>query len=118
MSFKNKVPLQQRIDESNRILSKYPDRVPIIIDCDKELDKLVKKRKFLAPRDISISHLAHIVRGRIQIESSSAMFMFCDNKLVSGQAIIGNIYDEYLKNRRTEGDKFLYITVAKETVFG
>lgn len=119
MSFKNKLTLQQRIDESNRILSKYPDRVPIIIECDKELDKLIKKRKFLAPRDISISHLSHIVRDRISIESSCAIFMFCDEKLISGQTIIGNVYDEYLtKRRKIDDDKFLYISLAKENVFG
>ena len=57
-SYKEEFSLDQRSSESNRILAKYPDRVPIIIECkNKELNGLIHKKKFLVPSEISVSYL-------------------------------------------------------------
>jgi len=121
-SFKKEFSLDQRISESNRILSKYPDRVPIIIDCnDTDLSNLIKKKKFLVPRDISVSYLLSIIRNRITIPSTKALFIFYENKILSSQSIIGEIYEQDRErkfNGPEQSDKFLYITIAYENTFG
>ena len=121
-SFKKEFSLDQRISESNRILAKYPDRVPVIIECnDKELSSLIKKKKFLVPRDISVSYLLGIIRGRVSIPSNKALFIFHDSRMLSSLSIIGEIYEqdrEYKFNSPEQYDKFLYINIAYESTFG
>lgn len=119
MSYKNQTSLEDRINESNRVLSKYPDRIPIIIECtNSELFKLIKKRKFLVPRDIIVLTLIQIIRDKICVESSKSIIMFHENKLLCGQSDLGAMYDSYMHEKKYDGDKFLYITLAYESTFG
>ena len=120
-SFKKDFTLAQRISESTRILAKYPDRIPIIIEYnDAELLKIIKKRKFLVPHDVSVSYLIHIIRNKIKIDSSKAIFMFYENILLNSTSMIGELYEKYKKNNKEyiKGDKFFYITLSYENTFG
>ena len=120
--YKEEVSLSTRIGESNRVLSKYIDKVPVIIECDRELDSIIKKRKFLVPKDVSVSYLISIVRSKGNLDSKKAVFIFCDNQLVQGQSMIGEIYDRYINNiinsKNFDGDKFLYLHLSCENAFG
>jgi hypothetical protein len=120
--YKDEVSLSTRISESNRVLSKYIDRIPVIIDCDRELDTIVKKRKFLVPREVSASYLITLIRSKGNLDSKKAIFIFCDNKLIQGQTMIGEIYDKYMENlinsKKFDGDKFLYFYISCENTFG
>lgn len=119
MSYKNQTSLEDRRNESNRVLARYPDRIPVIIECtNSELSKLIKKRKFLIPRDIIVSTLIQIIRGKITIESSKAIIMFHENKLLSAQSDLGGLYENYINETEHEGDRFLYITLSYESTFG
>jgi GABA(A) receptor-associated protein len=129
--FKNKIfinknmaaNLKNEISESNRILSKFPDRIPIIVNYkDDKMTNMLKKNKFLVPTDISASSLLiHIRNNMKKQDSTKALFLFCDNKLVSGTECINKIYEEYkIKNNlnTSNSNKFLYITLAGESTFG
>jgi GABA(A) receptor-associated protein len=120
--YKDEVSLSTRISESNRILAKYIDKIPVIIDCDKELDAVVKKRKFLVPRDVSASYLISLIRSKLNLNSKKAIFIFCNNTLIHGQTIIGEIYDKYIEDlmftQTFEGDRFLYFYLSCENTFG
>jgi hypothetical protein len=120
--YKDQVALSTRISESDRILSKYIDKIPVIIDCDKELDAIIIKRKFLVPRDVSASYLITLIRSKTKIDSKKAIFIFCNNTLIQGQTMIGEIYDNYIKNLKAsknfDGDKFLYLYISCENTFG
>ena len=37
MNFKNKYTLRQRVDESNKVLLKYKDKVPVICEKDNRI---------------------------------------------------------------------------------
>lgn len=115
-SYKNSVALEKRISESNRIITKYPNHIPVIIDCDKELSKLIKKKKYLVPFDSQISYLLTIVRTKISIGKEKALFMFYNNSLVCPNDMIGDIYN---KNKLfSNDDKFLYFYLTLENTFG
>lgn len=111
-----------RASESNRILSKFPDRIPIIIKTkDKNISELLIKNKFLSPSYISVSTLLFTIRQHINCNSSKALFLFCDNILISGSEIISTIYEKYkIKNKLfdTDSDKFLYLELSFENTFG
>jgi len=121
-AFRKEFTLEQRIQDSNAILSKHPDKVPVIIDSkDQQLLQLIKKRKFLVPKDISASYLLITIRNKIKLNSSKALFMFTDDSMINGTSIIGEIYENYKDRNKLHGigqDKFFYITIAYETTFG
>lgn len=118
---RTKIDLEKRAGESNRILSKFPDKIPIIVESsDKELIKQMKKNKFLSPYDISVSHFMYSIRRQLNLNASQALFLFCDGSLINGTSLMGKIYEDYKSknNIKENSDKFLYVQVSKENTFG
>ena len=56
--FKNKISLEDRKRQSNSIMEKYPNRLPIICNVSKKLPNL-DKHKYLIPCDCFNLHLFH-----------------------------------------------------------
>ena len=75
--------LQQRKDESSKILKKFTNKLPIVIsegDNSIELDK----HKYLVPRDLTIAQLLYVVRQRSQtISSEKALYLSIKNTINS-----------------------------------
>jgi len=107
--------LSYRIAESERISSKHPGYIPVIILNDK---LKIKKKKFLVPKDVSASYLLIAIRKHIELDSSQAIFMFCDNVLISGNHMMYDIYNRHVISKKNNGDLFLYITISCENTFG
>lgn len=120
MSFKRNT--NETIYESNRILSKFPDRVPIIVETnDESIRKSLKKNKFLVPYDITVSYILIAIRKQMKANNSSnAVFVFCDNILLNSNDMIYEIYNDYkIRNNIGKNDnKFLYVTIRNEQTFG
>lgn len=114
-TFKQEFPFDKRLEESCRILIKYPDRRPII--CEKAPNQKdlpnIDKKKYLVPYDLSMGQFIYVIRKRINLRPEEAIFLFVNNQIISGTSIIGQIYD-YGK----DPDGFLYIQYSKENVFG
>jgi len=112
-SFQN-LSLSERQEESNRILAKYNDRIPVIVlkgsNC--KLPDLDKK-KFLVPLDLNFGQFIFIIRKRIKLSPEKAIFLFINNTLPRSTDTLGKLYNE-LKNQ----DGFLYITYNGENTFG
>ena len=54
--------LNDKLRESKRIMSKYPDRIPVIVNKSKysKIDDIEKK--YLVPRDMYIGQFTYIIR--------------------------------------------------------
>ena len=121
LALKNENDLAKRISESNRIISKFPDRIPvIIITTNTNIEKMLKKNKFLVPYDLTVSYLLANIRSVIKLDPSKALFLFCDNNLLSGSQLLHEIYKNY-RDKHGAGsskDNFLYISIEEETTFG
>jgi GABA(A) receptor-associated protein len=80
---------EKRKEESKKIREKYPDRVPVICEKDpKSKMKNIDKTKYLVPNDLTVSQFSYIIRKRLELDKSSALFL-----LVSGKhSITGGIY--------------------------
>ena len=51
INFRKKYSIHQRLDESRRILAKYPDRIPVIITKNNKNDlPKLDKFKYLVPK--------------------------------------------------------------------
>ena len=118
---KKSTDLSFRVEESNRILSKFPDRIPVIvITNNSKLEKMLRKNKFLVPYDLSVSSLLENIRSQMKLDPSKALFIFCDNTLLSGSQMINEVYKnyKYKNNIGARNDNFLYITIEEENTFG
>lgn len=71
----------KRKQESQKISEKYPDRVPIICEKDpKSKIKDIDKTKYLVPNDLTVSQFSFIIRKRLDLDKSSALFLLVAGK--------------------------------------
>jgi len=99
----------------DKLIKKYPDRVPVYIQ-KKQGDDIpeLKNRKYLVPRDMTIGQFMIIIRKKVTLDSKKALFIFTDNNtLPPNSETFGNLHKE---NARPNG--ILYTTFAVENTFG
>ena len=87
--FKEENSLAKRSSESLKILSKWPDKVPIIME--KSANSRVEdfpKNKFLCPADYSVHQFLSSVRKKINVGKDTALFVFMTVNRVTSPAII------------------------------
>jgi len=112
--FKIKKTETERIHESAKILEKYPNRLPVIVEKSKKSDiNNIDKNKFLVPSDMTLCQFLYIIRKRIKIDSSKALFFFVNDTLCNNASVLSEIYNTYKDN-----DGFLYIEYSSENTFG
>ena len=109
--FKNKYSFDNRKLESNRILTKYEDKIPIIVETVGSLT--IDKNKFLVPKDMSLAQFNYVLRKRIKLNDAEGFFLFINDKMACNTTIISLIYKE-----NKDEDGFLYIKCSKENTFG
>ena len=119
LKYRERVSYEDRREDSMKILSKYPNHVPVIVDIEDETLKL-NKYKFLVPRETIISYLIFKIRKQIILESYKGIFLFCDNVMLCNIDMIDNIYNDYLIRNKIENysDRFLYLRLHSENTFG
>lgn len=110
--FKNK-KFEDREAESKRILTKYPDRIPIILLRYSKNDMPLDKYKFLAPGDTTIVTLLYHIRKSIKLRPEQAIYLYINEELYNTSITMKEIYE---KEKNTDG--FIYITYSNENTFG
>ena len=108
--------LDKRKTISSQIMTKYDQRVPVIIGRgDLNRTPKINKYKFVAPSDITLGKFITEVRKHILgIESTTALFFLVGNNTLAPISVMMNqLYDQY-----KDEDGFLYLTYTKEDVFG
>lgn len=107
--------IADRQRESSNVIIKYPDRVPVIVDTNdnSSFNEKLDKHKFVVPDTLSVSEFVIIIRKRLRIDSSKAIFVFCGNTILIGSMPIRQIYDKY-----KEEDGFLYLIYKAESTYG
>jgi GABA(A) receptor-associated protein len=115
MSYKKRIPFETRKLESGRMLEKYKDKLPVIVEKNYKLgiNPDIDKSKYLVPYDLSFGEFLQIIRKRTKIDSHQALFAFVDNKLPCTNDIMINIYKNH-----ADDDGYLYIIYSLENTFG
>ena len=115
MKFIKKFPFEKRYKESQNIMKKYPDRLPVIVEKQKNSNiNEIDKQKYLVPNDLTIGQFIYVIRKRIKLSPEQAIFIFVDDStLPNTNALMSSVYYHY-KNK----DGFLYITYSGENTFG
>lgn len=108
--FIEKYTFSERLRDCNKIMTKFPDRIPII--CEKSPDDFytpeIDRHKYLVLHDITIGQFMYIIRKRIRISPSDALFFFVGEfySIVPCHMYMNQIYDQYKSY-----DGFLYIFI-------
>lgn len=109
--FKN-YSLEKRLNDSNKVLSKYPRKIPVLVNSSKDID--LRQHKYLVPDDLCISEFMQVIRSKINLNKSEALFITLeDGTMISMSKIMKQVY----KDSKNE-DNFLYLYIMKETTFG
>ena len=134
-AFKRNHTIEKRKRESSRILEKYPERIPVIVESGAEHITYQRfgeyddhyndvtnryrmdKKKFLVPNDLTVGQFLYVIRKRITIEPERAVFIFvsADDKSVlpSTAALMRELYADH-----KDEDGFLYLCWQIENCFG
>lgn len=106
--------LEHRITEAQKIRTRYPDRIPVIVErADNSEIEMIDKRKYLVPNDITVAQFMWIIRKRIDLAPEKAIFLFVDKIVPQSSWTMGELYNQY-RNK----DGFLYIAYSGESTFG
>ena len=115
MGNKEEKSFDQRFNESQNILKKFgQSRIPII--CERHGDSLPEcdKRKYLVPMDLTVGQFVYVIRKRIHIDSSQALFVTTSNGDIP--ATSKTMQEIYTTNK--SDDNFLYLKYTGENTFG
>ena len=95
-SFKKRFTFEKRQDEALRIMKKYPDRIPIIVERSSSdtITELINKNKYLAPSSLTVGQFVYVIRKRLVLPPEKAIFLFINNVLPPTASLLGTIYDE------------------------
>lgn len=114
MGLKDDFNLENRKSESNKIIFKYPTRIPVIVEKANNCDLPdISKKKYLVPKDMTMSQFLYIVRKRIDLEPAKSLFIMINNHLVPSAKSLGVIYED-----DKDEDGFLYMIYTAENTFG
>ncbi|XP_058506078.1 microtubule-associated proteins 1A/1B light chain 3C [Solea solea] len=116
MPFKQRRCLATRRDEVCSIRSKFPNKLPVIVErfIQEKTLPLLDKTKFLVPFELTLGQFLCLLRSKISLESTEALFLLVAEKSMSCMSSsMGEVYSLY---RDTDG--FLYITYASQEMFG
>ena len=113
--FKDKYPFKQRKIDCSQILSKYPDRIPVI--CEKHPYSRsapdIDKHKYLVGFDLTVGQFMSVIRKRMYLKPELALYIFINGSIPSNSTILQNLFLDY-----KDDDGFLYINYDVENTFG
>ena len=108
-------PVEDRKKECQKLLEKYPDKVPILVSKLKNSNaEQINKEKYLVPGDMTLGQFMCVIRRRLKYPPERALFLFVDGNIPSGTQYINEIYHQY----KSPEDGFLRFAYAEENVFG
>jgi GABA(A) receptor-associated protein len=113
-SFKEKYDFDKRKSEADRIRTKYPSKIPIIVEKNKKSSiPDLDKSKFLVPADLTVGQFIFVVRKRIKLGSEQGLYIFVNNSIPPTASLLSMVYEA-----NKDKDGFLYITYSGENTFG
>ncbi|KAM9792233.1 microtubule-associated protein 1 light chain 3 gamma [Neosynchiropus ocellatus] len=114
--FKQRKSFATRKQEVAGIRSKFPNKIPVIIERyerEKYLPPL-DKTKFLVPHELPMTQFVTIIRNRMALLPTQAFYLLINNGgLASMSLTMAQVYKDH-----QDDDGFLYMTYASQEMFG
>ena len=82
----------RRIKENTR---KYENKIPLIVEPAKSCTlNRIDKCKFLVPDTMTVAQFLFVLRRRVKLSETDALFLFVDKSLPPTTTIFGALYNE------------------------
>lgn len=112
--FKKRYSLEHRKEESKKVITKYPNRIPVVVQqSEKSTLNKIDKHKYLVPRDLTVGQFMYVIRKRIRLSKEQALILFVNDTVPSGSMLMSVLYKE-----NKDKDNFLYVFYSGENCFG
>lgn len=113
--FERDFTLQQRLNESNKVMSKYPDKIPVIIEkvSSSKSSTELGKNKFLVSRDTTCGKFIYTLRKKLSMKPEEGLYIYINGEIPPSNQLMGDIYEKF---KQTDG--FLYMFFSLESTFG
>ena len=95
----------------DKLLGKYPDRVPVMVQS--KIDTETQVLKYMVPRDRTIAQMIVQLRKHIKMTPKQAVYLFVNNTLPPNSATVGQVWEQH----RNENN-VLHIVYSLENTFG
>ena len=114
--YKTEKKLEERKKESEKIISYFPDKIPIICEKDPKCNLTeLEKSGYIIKKNMSVNKFIAIFRKKIKIEEGYAFYLLVNQKyILLGNNTMSEIYDKF----KDKEDGFLYITYSSELMWG
>ncbi|KAE9551242.1 hypothetical protein FO519_005553 [Halicephalobus sp. NKZ332] len=116
IGYKEKLSFCCRKSESSILLSKYEDKIPIIVEkfkSEKRLPKL-ESCQFVLPKKATVGQLQHIIKQRLGDYKNTPIFILVANReLPALTTPINELYSKF-----KDDDGFLYVAFSSEDCYG
>ena len=113
-SFQNTHSIELRKNEANKIIFKYPTRIPVIVEKHISCQlKDISKKKYLVPNDLTMNQFIYIIRKKIELKPSESLFITINDHLAPSTLTLAEIY-----HNDKNDDGFLYMIYTSENTFG
>jgi GABA(A) receptor-associated protein len=99
--------------EASKLITRYPDRIPLIIKPGNSQAPKIEKVRYLVPKDMTLSQFMAILRKKVNLTPKQAMFVFIGGVLPPMNKCISELYAEH-----ADPDGFLYLVYSLENTFG
>jgi GABA(A) receptor-associated protein len=113
LPFRQRYTEDERRDEFARVKSKLDRFIPIIVEQGSGASPPIDKEKFLVPTEVTVAQLSFVIRKRLKMLPSEALFLMVNKQLCTGTSTMGCVYD-----RHHDPDGFLYVVYTNENTFG
>jgi GABA(A) receptor-associated protein len=111
---------EKRQAEAKRILAKYPDRIPVIVNkASRSTLPEIDKKKFLVPGTMLCGEFKFIIHKHLQqqtsnsISAESTIYLFIKNTPPRTGALMSELYEQ-----QRDEDGFLYMQYSAENTLG
>ena len=121
-TFISKHSFENRLNESTRIMKKYPNRIPVIVERSDNSNDVpdIDKKKYLVPIDLTVGQFVYVIRKRIKLTPEKAIFLHvfnADGTVSDVMPPTSELMSVIFKENVNE-DGFLYMTYGGEKTFG
>ena len=110
-SYKNR-PLEDRKNQSAKLMAENPMRNPIIVTCTNGKLKL-NKHEFLVPKQLKVLHFMATLRRSMNLGPENTIYLYVNNNMLRHDKLIGEVYEQY-----KDEDGFLYISLTDIPALG
>jgi GABA(A) receptor-associated protein len=109
-------PERKNRNESERMMQKYPDRIPVMVtkSANSQNTPDIDKKKFLVPVDLTMGQLMFVIRKRIKLHPEKALFLFVGQSVACNTELISTVYNRC----QDMEDGFLHVVYSCESTFG